>query len=257
MRRARRGTRGGRARVAAAPEGCHRADRRAAHARTTRRRVAARRRSAARRRHACRRSTRSSPVRAAQRPRPTPGNGALVTRRLEPMDVYEALYTTRAMRRVKPDPIPLDVQKKILDAAIRAPSGGNTQNWRFMLVDDPAVKAQIAPIYQECLGMLWADDLQGSHRSCQREPRRSRERADAARAAVRAAPRRSLRGVPAAPHQLRAVRPDRRIDLPVHVVGDARGASRRHRRIAHDGREHDQGRRHRSRSSACRKKMAG
>jgi nitroreductase len=71
------------------------------------------------------------------------------------MDVYEALYTTRAMRRVKPDPIPLDVQKKILDAAIRAPSGGNTQNWRFMLVDDPAVKAQIAPIYQECLGMLW------------------------------------------------------------------------------------------------------
>ena len=71
------------------------------------------------------------------------------------MDLYEALYTTRAMRRVKPDPIPLDVQKKILDAAIRAPSGGNTQNWRFMLVDDPAVKAQIAPIYQECLGMLW------------------------------------------------------------------------------------------------------
>ena len=31
------------------------------------------------------------------------------------MDVYEALYTTRAMRRVKPDPIPEDVQKKILD----------------------------------------------------------------------------------------------------------------------------------------------
>ena len=53
------------------------------------------------------------------------------------MDVYEALYTTRAMRRCKPDPIPLDVQQRILDAAIRAPSGGNTQNWRFMLVDDP------------------------------------------------------------------------------------------------------------------------
>ena len=44
------------------------------------------------------------------------------------MDVYEALYTTRAMRRIKPDPIPLDVQQRILDAAIRAPSGGNTQN---------------------------------------------------------------------------------------------------------------------------------
>jgi len=71
------------------------------------------------------------------------------------MDVFEALYTTRAMRRVKPDPIPLDAQQRILDAAVRAPSGGNTQNWRFMLVDDPAVKSQLGPIYRECLGMLW------------------------------------------------------------------------------------------------------
>jgi nitroreductase len=71
------------------------------------------------------------------------------------MDVYEALYTTRAMRRVKPDPIPQDIQKKILDAAIRAPSGGNTQGWRFLLVDDPDVKAQIGPIYRRCLGQLW------------------------------------------------------------------------------------------------------
>jgi nitroreductase len=71
------------------------------------------------------------------------------------MDVYEALYTTRAMRRVKPDPIPMDVQARILDAAVRAPSGGNTQNWRFMLVDDPQVKAAIGPIYREALGALW------------------------------------------------------------------------------------------------------
>ncbi|HEY1738613.1 MAG TPA: nitroreductase family protein [Acidimicrobiia bacterium] len=71
------------------------------------------------------------------------------------MDVFEALYTTRAMRRVKPDPIPLDIQDKILDAAIRAPSGGNSQNWKFMLVDDPAMRAELGPIYRRCLGMLW------------------------------------------------------------------------------------------------------
>ena len=41
------------------------------------------------------------------------------------MDIYEALYTTRAMRRVKPDAIPQEVQNRIMDAAIRAPSGGN------------------------------------------------------------------------------------------------------------------------------------
>jgi nitroreductase len=71
------------------------------------------------------------------------------------MDVYEALYTTRAMRRCRPDKIPMDVQQRILDAAVRAPSGGNTQNWRFMLVDDEAVLSQLGPIYRECLDLLW------------------------------------------------------------------------------------------------------
>ena len=72
------------------------------------------------------------------------------------MDVYEALYTTRAMRRVRPDPIPAEVQAKILDAAIRAPTGGNAQSWRFMLVDDPAVKAELGPLYRDCMTPLWA-----------------------------------------------------------------------------------------------------
>ena len=72
------------------------------------------------------------------------------------MDAMEALYTTRAMRRVKPDPIPEDVQKKILDAAIRAPSGGNTQGWRFLLVDDADVKARLAPHYRACMEILWS-----------------------------------------------------------------------------------------------------
>lgn len=71
------------------------------------------------------------------------------------MDVYEALYTTRAMRRVKPDPIPIEVQKKILDAAIRAPTGGNAQAWRFMLVDDPGLKGRLGPLYRECMGKLF------------------------------------------------------------------------------------------------------
>jgi len=47
------------------------------------------------------------------------------------------------------------VQKKILDAAIRAPSGGNTQGWRFMLVDDPAVKAKLGPLYRSCMDTVW------------------------------------------------------------------------------------------------------
>ncbi len=72
------------------------------------------------------------------------------------MDIYEALYTTRAMRRVKPDPIPMESQARILDAAVRAPSGGNTQNWRFMLVDDPEIRAALGPLYRDCIDQLWA-----------------------------------------------------------------------------------------------------
>lgn len=70
-------------------------------------------------------------------------------------DVWEALYTTRAMRRMKPDPIPPEVQARIMDAAIRAPSGGDSQPWRFLLVDDPAVKKRLAAPYQEAVDLLW------------------------------------------------------------------------------------------------------
>lgn len=64
------------------------------------------------------------------------------------MDIFEALYTTRAMRRVRPDPVPLDVQASILDSAVRAPSSGNGQHWRFLLVDDPSRRAELATLYR-------------------------------------------------------------------------------------------------------------
>lgn len=72
------------------------------------------------------------------------------------MDLYEALYTTRAMRRLKPDPIPYDVQARILDAAIRAPH--IEQGWRFLLVDDPAIKARLAPLYRQGFERLVGGD---------------------------------------------------------------------------------------------------
>ncbi|MEV6608596.1 nitroreductase family protein [Kutzneria sp. NPDC051319] len=64
------------------------------------------------------------------------------------MDVHEALYTTRMMRRMRADPVPVEVQGRILDAAIRAPNGGNTQRWHFLAVDDPALKAELASLYR-------------------------------------------------------------------------------------------------------------
>lgn len=70
------------------------------------------------------------------------------------MDLFEALYTTRAMRRVSPDPVPDDVAAAMLDAAVRAPSGGNSQNWRFVVVTDPDLRAKLAPLYQRAWQQL-------------------------------------------------------------------------------------------------------
>jgi nitroreductase len=61
--------------------------------------------------------------------------------------LFDAMYTARALRRYKTDPIPDDVMTKILDAAIRAPSGSNQQNWVFMVVKDAAKKKKISDVY--------------------------------------------------------------------------------------------------------------
>ncbi|OMC15255.1 nitroreductase family protein [Mycobacterium colombiense] len=65
------------------------------------------------------------------------------------MDIYEGLYTTRMMRRLRPDPIPLDTQARILDAAVRAPNGGNTQRWHFVAVDDPELIRKFAKQFRK------------------------------------------------------------------------------------------------------------
>jgi len=63
------------------------------------------------------------------------------------VDIFEAINTQRAMRRLKPDPVSDELIWKLLDAAVRAPSGGNRQPWNFIVVRDQATKKQIAEWY--------------------------------------------------------------------------------------------------------------
>jgi nitroreductase len=86
------------------------------------------------------------------------------------MDVHEALYTTRMMRRMRPDPIPVEVQGRILDAAIRAPSGANTQRWHFIAVDDPAVKAELAALYRASRDLEYAEIAAGTLAQTMHDP---------------------------------------------------------------------------------------
>ncbi|HKQ65113.1 MAG TPA: nitroreductase family protein [Methylomirabilota bacterium] len=70
------------------------------------------------------------------------------------MDFFDVVTTQRAMRRLKPDAIPDDVVRRIMDAAICAPSGGNRQNWSFLVVRDPAKRARLGELYREAWGEL-------------------------------------------------------------------------------------------------------
>jgi nitroreductase len=78
------------------------------------------------------------------------------------MDLWEALYTTRAMRKVKPDPVPDEAVQTMLDAAIRAPSGSNSQAWRFVAVTDPHLRTELGDLYREAFGMLQATFYAGA-----------------------------------------------------------------------------------------------
>lgn len=60
---------------------------------------------------------------------------------------FEVIGSQRAMRRLKPDPVPEEYVKQIIWAATRAPSGGNRQGWRFLVVTDAAKRKRLQEIY--------------------------------------------------------------------------------------------------------------
>lgn len=64
------------------------------------------------------------------------------------IDLYEAMSTLRAVRKLQPDPIPSDVLERVLQAACWAPTGGNQQPWKVIVVTDPAKKAGLQEIYR-------------------------------------------------------------------------------------------------------------
>ncbi|MGH7276638.1 MAG: nitroreductase family protein [Candidatus Rokuibacteriota bacterium] len=70
------------------------------------------------------------------------------------MDFFDVVTTQRATRRLKPDPIPDAALRKIMDAAVCAPSGGNRQGWSFLVVRDAAKRARLGELYREAWGDL-------------------------------------------------------------------------------------------------------
>lgn len=63
--------------------------------------------------------------------------------------LFEAIYTARSLRHFKPDPVPSALIERVLDAAIRASSGGNTQHWNFLVVRDAKKRRQLGELYRQ------------------------------------------------------------------------------------------------------------
>jgi len=64
------------------------------------------------------------------------------------LGLFEAIRTTRAIRRLKPDPVPKALIRKVCEAGTFAPSGGNRQPWIFVAVTDPERRQLIAEHYR-------------------------------------------------------------------------------------------------------------
>ncbi|MCP5181528.1 MAG: nitroreductase family protein [Pseudomonadales bacterium] len=64
------------------------------------------------------------------------------------MELYDAMSTLRAVRRLRPEPIPDAVLRRVLTAATWAPTGGNHQGWRIVVVKDAATKQALEDLYR-------------------------------------------------------------------------------------------------------------
>ncbi len=75
------------------------------------------------------------------------------------LSLREAIFTTRAMRRLKPDPVAREDLEFIVEAATMASSGGNRQEWAFVVATDAAVRARLGEIYADVGNELIRDTI--------------------------------------------------------------------------------------------------
>jgi len=69
------------------------------------------------------------------------------------MPLDEVMETQRAIRRLKPDPVDDEVILRLIDLAIRAPTGSNAQSWEFIIVRDPKIKKGLARLNRQAWGL--------------------------------------------------------------------------------------------------------
>ena len=94
--------------------------------------------------------------------------------------LFEIIHTTLSMRRLKPDPVPDALIRRILEAGQCAANGGNAQQWRFLVVRDRAIKQAVQVWYQRAFDEVVGPRYRSSPPPAGMDPERYRRQADAA-----------------------------------------------------------------------------
>jgi nitroreductase len=87
-------------------------------------------------------------------------------------DLFEIIRTTRSMRRLKSDPVPNELIREILEAGVCAPSGGNMQRWRFLVIRDASIKQTVGAYYKRA----WDEQVGPRYRAGEPAPGMDRDR---------------------------------------------------------------------------------
>jgi nitroreductase len=69
-------------------------------------------------------------------------------------NLFDVMYSAGAIRRFRTDPVPDEIITKVLDAAIRAPSGSNAQSWIFIVVKDAEQRRKLGEVYKKASNIL-------------------------------------------------------------------------------------------------------
>ncbi|MGA2128205.1 MAG: nitroreductase family protein [Xanthobacteraceae bacterium] len=94
--------------------------------------------------------------------------------------LFEIIHTTRSMRRLKPDPVADALIRRILEAGQCAANGGNTQQWRFLVVKDRAIKQAVQIWYQRAFDEVVGPRYRSNPPPAGMDPERYRRQAAAA-----------------------------------------------------------------------------
>jgi nitroreductase len=86
------------------------------------------------------------------------------------MPLSQAMETQRAIRRLKPDPVDEAIILRLIELALKAPTGSNAQGWEFIVVRDPKVKQGLARLNRQ----VWKLYGRIGRRVTRKDPKKSR-----------------------------------------------------------------------------------